>query len=393
MIVQLGAHVINAVLVYAIARRVLASPAAGLAAALVYASAPGHALAVRWIAFTTIWGTVLFYFLGLWAWVRAGERMRSRATLVPFLVALLCSEHAASFPLAVTALAVLGQGRRDWRKLARELAPVWIAGVLYVLVKVVYLSVVMPMSDPVSAELFSRAYRLSFSPRAFVETLGAYVAASLAPLYAPGRSMAWRSAAGVVTIVLTLAVTVAALSTRRTWLSVTACGLVLFVVGLGPVVFLPEHTYPAYIGVGALGVALAIVAPLAALPRGGAVALAVAAGMVAVHLRVTAKTIRTEQDFTVIEHMGWDAARWLATLQRAAGPGTLEVIVPGTPHTRRLFGSAHRMFLCAPYVVRTVTDIASERSTPQRLVLTRASGPIPSPAGGWHAIRRECPDR
>jgi hypothetical protein len=117
MAVQLAAHVLNALVVFGIARRLLASSAAGLAAALVYASAPGHALAVRWIAFTTIWGTVLVYFLGLWTWLRAGDPWRLPATLALFVVALLCSEHAVSFPLAVTAVAVLGQARRDWRRL------------------------------------------------------------------------------------------------------------------------------------------------------------------------------------------------------------------------------------------------------------------------------------
>jgi hypothetical protein len=132
----------------------LASPAAGLAAALVYASAPGHALAVRWIAFTTIWGTALVYFLGLWTWLRTTGRTRMYATLLLFVVALLCSEHAVSFPIAVTAVEVLGKGRRDWRRLSRDLAPLWFVGGLYVVVKLVYLYVIFPARAPGLAGLF-----------------------------------------------------------------------------------------------------------------------------------------------------------------------------------------------------------------------------------------------
>ena len=381
----------NALLVFDIARRLLASPAAGLAAALVYASAPGHALAVRWIAFTTIWGTVLVYFLGLRTWLHASDGTRARVTFLLFVVALLCSEHAASFPLAVTAVAVLGQGRRDWRELAHELAPLWIVGGLYVLARFVYISVIFPARDPRAAELFSSAYALFFDVRATLSTLGAYVSAALAPLYPSVRSPAWRSIAGTVTLGLTVTAVASALWTRRRWVGVAACGLVLFVSGLGPVLFLPQHIYPAYIGVGSLGVALAIVAPLAALPRGDAVALAVAAALVAVHLRSTAAMVRTEEDFVVIEASATNAAHWLATLDRVAGPGTREVVVSRYPNTERLFGIAHRMFLCAPYTVRTVPDVSTAPAAPGRVVLARPSGPMPSAAQGWRAIRRDCP--
>jgi hypothetical protein len=95
---QLGFHVVNALLVCAIASRLLESRPSGLAAALVYASAPGHALAVRWVAFITITGTTLVYFLGLWVWLRARECWCVPATLATFVVGLMCSEHAASFP-------------------------------------------------------------------------------------------------------------------------------------------------------------------------------------------------------------------------------------------------------------------------------------------------------
>ncbi len=390
MAVQLGAFALNALLVFVVARRLLGSGAAGLATALVYCSAPGHALAVRWIAFATIWGTVLVYFLALWTWV-ACERWRVPATLVLFGVALLCSEHAVTLPAALTVVAVLGQGRRDWRRLARELAPFWLVSFLYVTAKVFFVYVIHPAQDPVGSAMFRKGYALSFDGGVFLQTLGQYVTATLAPIYAPERSATWYVAASGVVLGLAVTAVVAALRGARRWVGVTACGFVLFVVGLGPVLLLPGHFYPAYIGIGALGVALAVIAPLSALRRGGVASLGLAAILVAVHLASTGATIRTEKDFVVIDDASLDAARWLATLDRVAGAGTNEVVVPLGPNTSRLFGAAHRMFLCAPYPVRLVGKIATITSAPGRVVVEKARGPIPSADGGWRAIRRDCP--
>ena len=141
----------------------------------------------------------------------------------------------------------------------------------------------------------------------------------------------------------------AAWDVRRRWLGITACGSVLFLVGLGPILFLPGHIYPAYVGIPALGAALALVAPLTALPRGGAVSLAVAAGFVGIHLHTTAITVRDERDFRFIDMTGEVAARWLVTLDQLAGPGTREVVVPDDGIMQRMFGTAHRQFLCASY--------------------------------------------
>ena len=90
-----------------------------------------------------------------------------------FVIALLCSEHAASFPLALGALAVLGQGRRDARRLMRELAPVWTVGAAYLGAKLLFLYVLWPRWDPLRAALFHNAYALDFDPATAVATLGA----------------------------------------------------------------------------------------------------------------------------------------------------------------------------------------------------------------------------
>ena len=390
---QLGFHVVNATLVYAIARRLLGSRPAGLATALVYASAPGHALAVRWIAFFTITGTTLVYFLGLWVWLRAPERRRVLATLAIFVVGLLCSEHAVSFPAALTAIAVLGEGRRDGRRLVSELAPFWLVGALYVGAKLLYVEVLAPRWHPLQASLFRSAYALSFQPLSVLETLGRYVVAALAPLYTPAPPVTWCRVAGALTVAVSLVAVVASWRTgsSRPWLNVTACGLLVFLVGLGPVLLLPAHVYPAYVGIAALGASLAIVAPLTALRRGNAVALAVAAGFVAVHLGWTATAVRGEDDFRTVEGLGILGVRWLGAVQQAAGPQTRKVVVPLDQVTVRLFGVAHRLFLCAPYEVQPVSD--PEHAAPESgtVVVT-----LPAEEGldglrAWRAIVRRCP--
>jgi hypothetical protein len=67
--VQLTVHVLNAILVYGISTRLFRAPAAGLAAALIYATAPGHAIAILWMVLITMSGTAFFYFLAFYVWI------------------------------------------------------------------------------------------------------------------------------------------------------------------------------------------------------------------------------------------------------------------------------------------------------------------------------------
>src|SRR5262249_11015091 len=113
--VHLAFHVGNALLVYALAAQLLGEPWLAFAAALVYATAPGHALAAYWIALFTVTGTAFFYYLGLWVWLRTGDRWRVPLTLTLFIAALLSSEHAVSFPLVLTLSALLLE-RPRWRR-------------------------------------------------------------------------------------------------------------------------------------------------------------------------------------------------------------------------------------------------------------------------------------
>jgi len=210
-----------------------------------YACAPGHALAVRWFSFFTITGTVLAYFAGLWIWLSARPRARTPATLAAFVVGLLCSEHAASFPGGVTAVAVLAQGRRDWRCLVREIGPLWAVGTMYVAAKLLFLLVLEPRWDAARASSNRAAgYALAFDPVVALGALGRYVSAAVAPLYPLGHSPGWYRAAGGCTVVLTIATVAATWLAKppRPWVGVTACGLVLLVLGLVQVLFLPPRS-------------------------------------------------------------------------------------------------------------------------------------------------------
>jgi hypothetical protein len=136
---------------------------------------------------------------------------------------------------------------------------------------------------------------------------------------------------------------------------------------------------------------LALVAPLAVLPRGGAVSMALAAGFVGVHLHSTAITARDDRDFRLIDMSAEIAAGWLVTLDQLAGPATREVVVPDNGLTQRMFGTAHRLFLCASYDVVRVPDIrAASAAPPERLVIPRASE-APPPTERWGAIIHDCP--
>jgi hypothetical protein len=120
-------------------------------------------------------------------------------------------------------------------------------------------------------------------------------------------------------------------------------------------------------------------------------ALAVATVFVGAHLCSGAVAIRTERDFRFIEASSQLAVRWLATIDRAADPGTREVIVPEDMITGRLFGISHRIFLCAPYDVKTVPDVRAVAPRPGRVILAEPTAPLLDPADGWRSVVRACP--
>src|SRR5437879_7031594 len=86
---HLTLNVLDAVLVYAISAHLLGSPFPAIATALLYAAAPGSALAAFWLALCTVTGTALLYFTAVYLWVRRSWRL---AVLPVCLLALGASE-------------------------------------------------------------------------------------------------------------------------------------------------------------------------------------------------------------------------------------------------------------------------------------------------------------
>jgi len=397
---QIAFHVLNAVLVYLIADDLFASRPLALAATLTYATAPGHAIAVCWNALFTITGTALFYFLGLWAWLRFDSRWRRPITFLLFLVALLASEHAVSLPVALTLADVLLPPRPDWRRIAVQQWPFYVVSIAYVGFKLYYFHYLLDRAFPTpAAQIYVRAgYGLTFDPQAVLQHLGQYVGFSLDAAYGLAGQPA--SALGVGALLAAAAVlsSVGVLTGRWTSrsLRVATFGIDLFIVALGPVLMLQAHLYSYYVGIAGLGMALAVVGFARAVPwRFAAVGPAtVVTSLLAVHVLWTASLVHRSKEFEFFDHFSRSAARWLYTLSVLPPTRSIdEVVVPRGALTGLVFeaGQAHRLFLCASYQVRTSDAIDQEQERPGRVVL---AAPMPDAAVpqslAWlrHACRR-----
>ena len=100
--------------------------------------------------------------------------------------------------------------------------------------------------------------------------------------------------------------------------------------------------------------------------------------------------IRRDPEILLMNATAQNAVRWLYTLERRTAAGDVrEVVVPNEGQNDRLFGAAHRLFLCAPYEVRAVPP-AQLQPAPGRLVL-RAPDRAPADRldGAW--LPRPCP--
>jgi hypothetical protein len=394
---HLAFHVANAFLVYLIGVRLLRQRLAALAAAVVYATAPGLALGACWIATFTMTGTALFYLLGLLAWLgRHDAAWRRGAALVCFVLAMASSEHGLTFPLALTAAALLVEPRRPGRALARDLAPFYAVAALYAGAKLFYVAFLFPRLDPDVQAFMRWAYGVTFSPAAMLRHLGQYVGYALSFAYPLAFARRGAVIAGVLVAAAAIGTTLVALRQRGSRrLAVLALGLDLFVVALGPVLVLRDHLFSYYVGTAAAGAALALAAllpPAGRLRAAAPAALAIAA--VATALTASTARMRASGEFGMYYGYARQAASWLYTLTRAA-PDVREFVVPYGPVTHMVFdlGRAHHLLLCADYEVVTSRDLDSVASAPGRLVL-REPLPVPRPDDAprtWPWLPRRCP--
>jgi hypothetical protein len=393
---QIGFHIINALLVYAIADSLFFSRGLALASALVYASAPGHAIAACWIALFTMTGTAFFYLLALWVWLRLDSRWRVPLTFVLFVVALLASEHAVSLPLVLTLAAILLQPGRGWRRCVREQAAFYAIACGYVGLKLYFFHYLLSDTFPrpaVQAYVLS-GYGVSLEPLSILRHLGHYVGFAIDLAYAAVESDTWALAAGVLIVALAVVATGCVAAGRWTArsLRVAAFGLDLFIVALGPVLVLPRHMFSYYVGIAAAGMALALIGFAHAFRGARRVAPSLIVGAtLAMHGFSTATVVRQSQEFQFFSNFSRSASRWLYTLAVEAPPhGVEEVVVPLNQLTALVFGAAeaHKLFLCAPYRVTTAPAIDEVKPATGRLILRR---PLPLPrsdTAGW--LRHSC---
>ncbi|HJQ83778.1 MAG TPA: hypothetical protein VKA21_06875 [Candidatus Binatia bacterium] len=399
--VHLGLHVATGLVVYGLAARLLASRPLGLATALLYATAPGHAIAACWIALCTMTATAFFYLLGLVCWLGRGTaRWRWWATLACFVLAVLSSEHGVTFPVALTAAAVLLEPGRTWRAVAREQAPFYALALAYGTAKLVYVFFIFPHALTPDERTFIRwAYGTTFAPAAVLLNLGRYLGHALDLAHglatAPGPALA---AAGVVLVAAAGTTLLALRPGVPATIRIVAFGLDLFVIALGPVLILREHLFSYYVGTATEGLALALVGLARALPgvrRLAPAALVVAA--LATHVFVTARSVREGGEFGMYRGFARQAATWLRTVsQRVAGAHVAEVVVPEEPVTRVVFeiGEAHRLLLCADWAVTTSTAIDGVAAAPERVVVRTPDPPLPEDEASprtWPWLRAHCP--
>jgi hypothetical protein len=382
---QITFHILNSLLVYAIADRLLLSRPFALATAFVYATAPGHAIAVCWIALFTMTGTAFFYFLGLWAWLQLAGRWRVPMTLLIYVVALLASEHAVTFPAALTLITLLFSPRYEWRRIVREQAAFYVIALAYVATKLIYMHYILPRTMPFALA----GYGMSLEPLSILSHIGRYLSYGIDALYTPHLEDAPGLWAGVAVVGIAAIATVGVVG--GWWTArpsrVIAFGLDLYVVALAPVIILKAHQQSYYIGIAGLGLALAVIGFANALPRVSRIApVAVVGALLFVHFNSTAALVRTSLEFQLFEGGSESAANWLYRLSSLRWfPTVQEVVVPKDPVTARLFDDceAHRIFLCASYRVRTTENILAEFKVPGRVIFKTWHSPRLLEPPGW----------
>jgi hypothetical protein len=397
---QLAFQVLNALLVYGIATYLFRSHLLGLATAFAYAAAPGHAMATFWNATFTMTGTACFYFVGLLIWIRGAGRWRTPLTVTCFVTALLASEHAVSFPLALTITAWLGY-RQPWRRIVREQAIYYAISALYVTVKLVYLSLLLTgVIKSTAMVAINFGYHMQLDPVLFLENLGSYVGMSFSVLYVLAVEKSWNLLIGMLFTAVAVAATILVARDRWTTLPVRTAtiGLDLFIVALAPVVFLRGHLLSYYVGIAGLGASLAVVGFTAGMlpfakPLGAPLAIAT---LMLVHATSTATAVRHRPEFAVFDAFSETAQDWLFTLRWKTQHMMLkEVVVPHTPVTDYVLGSneAHKVLLCAPYDVRFADSPRVGPATPGSLRIDR---PLPVPPhlatrrNRWEWLRSAC---
>jgi 4-amino-4-deoxy-L-arabinose transferase-like glycosyltransferase len=333
--VQILAFTACALLVFGITRRLTGSIQAGLAAGLIYAATPGLAVAVFWMAAFTMLGTALVVFLMLWAWLCIDRpRRRVAACTVLQAIGLLASEHAVVGPALLALLAWYAPRGEPWqRRLRLLLAPAAVVAV-YLLIKLWYFAAVQRPAGP---------YAPTANIGLWLMDAGHYAlgAINLVKQHRPPAGPV-SLLVGVLLVVLLAVATWRARRHNGRW-RLLAVGVAVFLVAIVPVLALPWHAYDYFVGIAALGVALAVLGLCQVLGRRAWASLALAIALVLVlYDAVTGQAAaRDDPAFRLILSGGAASARWIAGVRWVRAPRLQYVTVRSDPVTEAVFGMGH----------------------------------------------------
>jgi len=284
---------------------------------------------VFWVAAFTMTGTTLAVFTLLLWWQHTSGLRRLIGSSLLQAVALLCGEHAAIAPLLLLAVSLFSATRERWRRIARDLSGSVIVAGLYIGLKLGYFLLIGPPQGP---------YAMRFDAAQWLAEIARYASVSinLASLLAVGQRQA--SILGGVLCAIAVASTVLALRGADR-MRLLALGIDLFLIALLPVLPLTVHQYDYFVGVAALGAALAMagLGTLVAGARAGAVLTAIVTVFILLaDARGTDVAARDNQTFLLYRTASQNDAALLTNLdlvRHAAGSET-QVLVPDDPVTR-----------------------------------------------------------
>jgi len=142
-------HVLNSLLVYLIALKLLKDKNLSLAAGLLFGSHPIHTEAVAWIAIILDVGYTFFLLLAFYLYIKEGRAwVRLPLSAFAFFMALLYKETAIIFPLMLLAYELLLRRGQKWSGLKTALTVYPATALIYLTVRFHVLGGFAPLPNP-----------------------------------------------------------------------------------------------------------------------------------------------------------------------------------------------------------------------------------------------------
>jgi hypothetical protein len=377
--VQLAAHVGNALLVLGIVRRLTASHLAALSAALFYAAAPGHIVAIYWLAAYAMTGSTLVVFAAVYLWLRTRGTARIVTCSVLQVAGLLSSEHTVVIPALVVLTSVLGPPRERLALVARQVAIPAALVAAYLAAKLWYLKF-----SPILGAF--PGYAVDGDVARWLAQLARYAAACVNLLtFVHTSDRAWMLT-GIAIVGVTLLSVWRVLRGHDRW-CLLAAGSTTFVACLLPVLPLREHYFDYYVGSAALGMALVLLGTCRLVTaRWTGLAAACVAALLVVDVVTGGAAARSSPVYQLVLGASAGSAGWVRAVRRAAEAGAHEVTVPQNDLTSQVFmtGRCHELF--GPPAVRLLFSSApmAPNTSGAVLFIGRAPPPAPGePLPGW----------